>query len=84
MNKMSELQICPECGKEMKFAGKVEYGGLGYPNRLVDGYKCTSKECLGNPDYVEVSDLAGRTEIVKKSSLKPSTWMQGNEVSTHI
>ena len=42
------------------------------------------ESCIGNPDYIEVSDLAGRTEIVKKSSLKPSVWMQGNSVSTHI
>lgn len=50
MKTQPEKQICPECGKEMIFAGKIEYGGLGEPNRLVNGYKCTSKNCLGNPD----------------------------------
>ncbi len=47
---MIEREICPECGAELVFAGMVEYGGLGYPNRLVRGYKCTTPNCPGNPD----------------------------------
>lgn len=61
---------------------------VGYQNKPEDGQKC--KHCGLTlvveliPGYVEVSDLSGRTDVVKRTSLKPSVWAQGNEVSTHI
>lgn len=47
---ISEKQLCPECGHELKYIGQIPYGGLGHPNRLVKGYRCKTRGCPGNPD----------------------------------
>ena len=44
---MKDKNPCPECGKEMVYVGDREAGGLGMPNRLVKGYRCPDKNCIG-------------------------------------